>query len=210
MSTRYCAIERWDLNERAAAPPALYGRGLAGARREVGLDEAVQLAVEIAGGVALLRAGAVILNQVVGVDRHCADLVAEVRLHMGALQPRRLALALLDLQLVEPRLEDTQRNLAVLDLRALVLAGDDDARRLVAHAHRRVGLVDMLAALAGSAEGIHLDVFGANGDLHRLVADVGHHLDLGKGGLAAVRGVERRKAGQGGGARPAAPVSGSK
>src|SRR5258706_13693131 len=187
MSTRYGAVERWGLNERAAAPPALYGRGLAGARREVGLDEAVQLAVEIAGGVALLRAGAVILNQVVGVDRHCADLVAEVRLHMGALQPRRLALALLDLQLVEPRLEDTQRNLAVLDLRALVLAGDDDARRLVAHAHRRVGLVDVLAALASGAEGIHLDVVRANGDLHRLRPHVRPHLHPCARGLAAGR-----------------------
>src|SRR5258708_37022095 len=110
MSTRYCAVERWGLNERAAAPPALYGRGLAGARREVGLDEAVQLAVEIAGGVALLRAGAVILNQVVGVDRHCAGLVAEVRLHMGSLMPPLLALALRVLHALDCRPDGAPRN----------------------------------------------------------------------------------------------------
>src|SRR5689334_21618635 len=104
MSTATCAEKGRGLHEGATASPVLHRRGLAGTRREIGLDEAVQLAIEIAGGVALLRASAVVLDQVVGVDRHRADLVAAVRLHMRAFQPRRLALALLDLQLIEPRL----------------------------------------------------------------------------------------------------------
>src|SRR5688572_7169006 len=43
-------------------------------------------------------------------------------------------------------------------LRALFLARDDDARRQMRDANRRIGLVDVLAARAGGAIGIDLEV----------------------------------------------------
>src|SRR5262249_24567511 len=130
-------------------PQILHTRGLAGSRGETGFDEVVQIAVEVAGGVALVGAGPVVLDEVIGMKGDRADLAAEVRLDVRPLEPRRLALALLDLALVEAGLEHAQRQLAVLDLRALVLAGNDDAGGLVAQAHSGVGFVEVLAALAG-------------------------------------------------------------
>src|SRR5262249_10903721 len=119
-----------------------------------------------------------------------ADLVAEVSLNMCALQTGGLALTLLDLELVEARLEHAQRQLAILNLRALVLAGDDDAGGFVAQADGRVSLVEVLTTLAGRAKGIYLKILRANDNLDRIVANVGHDLNLGEGGLAPVRGVE--------------------
>jgi hypothetical protein len=49
---------------------------------------------------------------------------------------------------------------AVLVLRALVLALDHDAGRQVGDADRRIGLVDVLAAGAGGAEGVDAQVLG--------------------------------------------------
>ena len=68
--------------------------------------------------------------------------------------PRRAAIsasrsAMLPLQ--QPRLEHLHGQLAVLVLRALVLALDHDARRQVGQADGRVGLVDVLAAGAPDA-----------------------------------------------------------
>src|SRR5690242_7583253 len=180
---------------------------LARPRRQVRLDEAIHLAVEVGDGIRLLGARAVVFHQRVGVNRHRAYLVAKVCLDMRPFELRRLTLALLDLQLVESRLEHAHRQLAVLNLRALVLAGDDDACRLVADTDGGVGLVEMLATLARRAEGIHLQVFRTDVDLDGLVADVGHHLDLGEGGLAAVGGVKRREANQPMRARLAAQIA---
>ena len=65
-----------------------------------------------------------------------------------------LGLALLQLGLVEPRLELLHRLGPVLVLRALVLAGDDDAGREMGDAHRAVGGVDVLPAGARRAVGV--------------------------------------------------------
>lgn len=54
--------------------------------------------------------------------------------------------------------QQAQRLGAVLVLRPLALARDDDARRHVRHPHRRVGRVDVLPARAARAEGVPLQV----------------------------------------------------
>src|SRR3954471_15216121 len=78
------------------------------------------------------------LREVVGPDPLAAVARADL------LAPRRADGALLVLLrlLDKARLEDLHRLVAVLVLRALVLALDDDARRLVQDAHGRVGGVD--------------------------------------------------------------------
>src|SRR5207249_4022365 len=65
-----------------------------------------------------------------------------------------------------PRLEDSHRRIAVAELRALVLALDDDARRQVGDADRRVGGVDPLAPGAGGPEDVHPDLVLPHADLH--------------------------------------------
>src|SRR5262249_13990073 len=88
------------------------------------------------------------------------------------LQAARLGLGrgLLRALLVEQaRLEQRQRAGAVLVLAALVLALDDDAGRQVRDADRRVGLVDVLAASAGGAERVDLEVGIAQLDVLDLV-----------------------------------------
>ena len=59
-----------------------------------------------------------------------------------------LGFALLQLGFVQPRFQLLHRRGAVLVLRALVLAGDDDPRRDVGDADRAVGRVDVLPARA--------------------------------------------------------------
>ena len=87
------------------------------------------------------------------------------------------------LGVAQPRSQQRHRARAVLVLRALVLALDDDARRQVRDADRRVGLVDVLAAGARRAIGVDLEVGLVDLDL----ADV---LGLGKHGDGARRGVD--------------------
>src|SRR5579885_2220301 len=72
---------------------------------QVGVDERVHVPVEIAVGIAALEVGAVILDDIVGMNRHGANLRAEIGLHKLALQLRGLFRALLHLKLVEARLE---------------------------------------------------------------------------------------------------------
>src|SRR5579885_3119779 len=111
---------------------------------------------------------------------------------MFALECRLLALAFLEFALIQPRLQDTQGDLAVLNLRALVLARHHNAGRNMAHTHRRISFVDMLAACSGRAIGMHLQVFWADYDVNRIL-DVGHHLDFSKRGVPTMRGVKTRE-----------------
>ena len=90
-----------------------------------------------------------------------------------------LGLLLLALALVEARAEDAHRLLPVLQLRLLVLHRDDDAGRHVRDAHRGVGRVDGLAARAGRAVDVDLQVVLVDLDVDLL--GLRHHRD-GRGG----------------------------
>ena len=115
--------------------------------------------------------GDAVLREVVRADLLGALAGADLRAARRGLLGR-LALAL---GLVDPRAQHAHRLLAVLELRALVLHRDDDARRQVRDAHRRVGRVDRLAARAGRAVDVDLQV--ALVDLDVDVLGLRHHRD---------------------------------
>ena len=119
------------------------------------------------------------LREVVGADALAAIARAD-------LQPARFGLrrGLFGPLLVEQaRLQQRHRARAILVLAALVLALDDDAGRQVRDADRRVGLVDVLAAGAGSAERIDLEV-------GRIQVDVLDLVHLGQDGDRCGRGMD--------------------
>ena len=92
--------------------------------------------------------------------------------------------------------QDLHRRLAVLVLRALVLALCLDAGRDVSDAHGRVGLVDVLAAGALGTESVDLQlVLRDLADLG-VVLDLGHDLDQREGRVAPLLGVIRADADQ--------------
>src|SRR5438309_2498356 len=92
---------------------------------QIRLDEAVQIAVEHAVHVPDLFLGPVVLHQLIRMKDITANLAAEGDVLLGAadlIQPRLL---LLHFQIVESRLQDFHRRIAVAVLRPLVLARHD-------------------------------------------------------------------------------------
>ena len=98
------------------------------------------------------------------------------------------------LYLGEPCAQHVAAVFKVLEMAALHLTGHDYARRDMGKAHCRGGLVDLLAACAGGAEHVHLDILVAQLDLVIIVAYLRHDLDRSKGGVAAAGSVKRGNA----------------
>src|SRR5207249_1645956 len=154
---------RTDRRRRGAAPRAFHaaagsvrsrpGSYLAAPRPEqIRLDQGVQIAVHHGVDVAHLVAGPVVLDQLIGMERVRADLAAEGDLLFLTSQLGQLLALLLLGDLVKPRLEDAHRRVAIPELRAFVLALDDDPGRQVRDAYGRVGGVDPLPARPRCAE----------------------------------------------------------
>ena len=143
--------------------------------------------------------GAQVLDHLVGVQHVVAHLVAPRAGDVAAeLVELGALLGLLHRQ--QLGLEDRHRGGLVLQLGALVLAGDDDAGRQVGQADRRVGGVDALAARAAGAVDVDADLVVGDLDLVGLLDD-GHHLDGGERRLPAALVVERADPDQPVGAR---------
>ncbi len=88
---------------------------------------------------------------------------------------------------LDARHQDRHRAILVLVLRTAVLAFGNDAGRQVGDAHRRLGLVDVLAAGAGGAVDVDADILGADDHVADLVG-LGHHRDgAGRGMDAPLR-----------------------
>src|SRR5690606_24149670 len=128
----------------------------AGSQRR--FHEAVEIAIQYGAGVRRLVVGPQILHHLVGLQHIAANLVPPADLGLR----RRLGIgrrfALLELLLVEARLQHLHRRRTVLVLAALLLAGHHDPGRNVGDADRRVRRVDVLAARAGGAVGVDLEV----------------------------------------------------
>src|SRR5690606_19572026 len=124
------------------------------ARRQF-VDELVAVALHDRGQVVVRHAAAAVgdagLRVVVRAGLVAPLAAAALRAARGVL----LFWQALLLELVQAGAQDGQRARAVLELRPLVLAGDDDAGGEVRDAHRRVGRVDALAA--GPARAVHVD-----------------------------------------------------
>src|ERR1043165_3053548 len=168
-------------------------RALAGALREVGVDELGEIAVEHALHVADFVSGPQVLDQLIRLQHVRADLAAEGDVLLLPLDALLLLLPLLDLDLVEPRAQQLHGHVAVLVLAALVLAGHDDAGRQVRDAHRGVGDVDVLPARAAGAVRVDAEVLVVDLDVDLLV-DVGIDVHRRERGVAPLGRVVRRDA----------------
>src|SRR5262249_48955305 len=103
-----------------------------------------------------------------------ADLVgATPALHLVAPRRRQLRLLTFALDLVEAAAQDAHRLLLVLQLALLVLARDDESRRVVGAAHGGVGGVHRLPAR--SARPVHVDVEIVGIDFHVDLFRLGEH-----------------------------------
>src|SRR4051794_2154128 len=149
-----------------AAPLLIVLEGV-GERGEVALEHLV----EVVRGDLHAVVGDAPLGEVVG-----ADLLRPLaRPHLRGAGGGLLGPALGLRALVEPRAQHAHRLLAILELRLLVLHGDDDARRLVRDPHRRVRRVHRLPAGAGRAVDVDLEVVGV--ELHVDLLGLGQHRD---------------------------------
>ena len=82
------------------------------------------------------------------------------------------------------------RGFLVLRLRSFILALRNDARWYMGQPDRRVGLVDVLAARPGGAEGVDSDLVPVQLNLE-VALDFRQHLHQGKRGVAALLRIER-------------------
>src|SRR6188768_1417707 len=119
---------------RGLSPPA-----------QVALDEFVDVAVEHALHVARLDLGAQVLDHLVRLQDVAADLAAPTDLRLPAGDGVEFGGAILLGLRGDHRREPAHRPLAVLQLAALLLGARNQAGRFVDEAHRRRGLVDVLA-----------------------------------------------------------------
>src|ERR1051326_7501719 len=157
------------------------------------MDQGFEVAVEDAIDVADGQLGAVILDHAIGGEHIAANLVAEVDVELGVLQFLVGGLLLLHFVLVETGAELLDSAGAVLVLRTLVLALDDDAGGDVGHAHSRLRAIHVLAAGAAGAEDVDAKVFGLDIDVD-VVFDLRVDEDGREGSMASRVGVEGRDA----------------
>src|SRR5256884_3121796 len=127
------------------------------ARLERGFHELIELAVEHRAGVAHLHSGTQVLDARL-VENIGADLVAPAHIRLGILEHPGGGIALVDLQLVELRLEHLHGGGAGLVLAAPGLARGPRAAGQMGDAHPPPGLVDLLPARPPGAGGVPLQV----------------------------------------------------
>src|SRR6267154_1086420 len=156
---------------------------------EARADEIIEFAVEHPLRVAFLHAGAQVLDARL-VEHVAADLVPPLDVGLGGFELVPVGLELAQLQLVQARFQHRHGFRAVAVLRAIILALYHDARRQMRDAHRRVGLVDVLASGSRCAVGVDAQIGGIDLDLYVLV-DLGIHEHAREGGVAARVRIER-------------------
>jgi hypothetical protein len=133
------------------------------------MDHRLQIPFEHAVHIADRQLGAVVLDHAVGRQHVAADLAAEVDVELGILGLARLFLLLLQLVLVEACAELLERAVAVLVLRALVLALDHDSRRNVRNPDSGIGRIHMLSAFSGGSTRIDAQILLFDNDFDLVI-----------------------------------------
>ena len=150
-----------------------------------------------------------VLHQLVGLEHVGPDLVPPGNVLLLAHQLAELLFLLLFPQFIEPRPQHLHGHVLVLELRALVLALDNDVRGQVGDAHGGVRLVHVLAPGARGAVGIDAQLLLVDDDIDVLF-HLGIDVDRGKGRVPALVRVKGRDAHQavhaGLGLRPAVGI----
>src|ERR1051326_3436940 len=165
------------------------------APNQVGVDHRVEVAFQYSIDVAHGELAAQVLHQPVRGEHVGADLAAKFVFELGVFGLARLLAFLLQFEIVEPHAELFHGAIAILVLRALILALHYDSGRVVHDAHCRIGHIDVLAAGPAGTEGIDAQIFRADIDLD-FVVDLRVDEYRRERGVASRIGIERRDAHQ--------------
>src|SRR5690606_18967958 len=170
-----------NLDRPAALDPLRQGR----------LDERIYFTIQDCVGIAALHSGAKILDQLVGLQHVGADLMTPADVGLAGRFLVGLLFALLELKLIQTRLEHGPGNGPVLDLRTFLLARDRDPRWNMRDPDSRVGGVDVLATRARRPIGVDPAIALIDLDLD-VVIDDRVDPDRGKACMAPRVGIVRR------------------
>src|ERR1700674_597789 len=160
-----------------------------------GANEGIEVAIENFLDVAALDLGAVVFYELVRLEGVRADLASEADFGLGGVELAQVVAALVQLEFVKLRLENLHGDFAIFVLAAFVLALDDDAGGQLGDADGGFDFVDVLAAVAASAECVNAQVFGLDDDFD-LVVNFGDYECGCERGVAAGGLVEGRDADQ--------------
>ena len=130
-------------------------------QRKIGIEKALDVAVQHALEVAHVVAGAGVLDALIGMQEVVANLRAEAGLGLFLVLGGLRGFAFFFFQPGQPGPQHLERRGPVLVLRALVLALHDDVRGQVREADGARGLVDVLAAGAAGPKHILANVLVA-------------------------------------------------
>ena len=105
----------------------------------------------------------------VRVQNVVANLRAEGDVLFAGFEFGGFGLAFFQFQLIQFRAQNLHRYRSILNLRALILAGDDDSGRQMRDTNRRIRHVDVLTASARRAIGVNSQILVLNVNLDVLV-----------------------------------------
>ena len=133
--------------------------------------------------------GAGVFDESIGMKHIVADLRTPAS-GLTSAEVGQTGSLLLVLELSKARAQNGKRGLAVLNLAAFILNRNDDASWQMGNAHRRVGRINALSALATTAVDVDPEVFVLK--LHLLgLSDLWYHLHQSKARLAQMVGIKR-------------------
>ena len=147
-----------------------------GSAGEVGVDEAVEVAVHHGVDIADFGTRSMILDHGVWMKNIRTDLASPGDLGLVALDILDFVQVLPLFDLYQLGAQHLQTGLLILELAPLGLAGNHNARSLVDQTNGGGGLVDMLSTGAGGAVDLHLVVLGADLHILAVILDLGAKL----------------------------------
>ena len=136
-----------------------------------------------------------ILDHAIRLQHIRANLRSEIIIQFRILDLLRRRPLFLHLKFVKLRPQHAHGSLAILVLRAFILAIRHQPRRDVRNPHRRIRSIHVLAALAAGTVSIRANVFGLDHDFNAVI-DFRRDENAGKRSMPPLRLIERRNAHQ--------------